>query len=104
LELLKPHTIRQIQQVLDEAIIAQGKVAMMLRLGYFENCKGADTVLSSRDPVEVPPLREVLADAMAKGIPFAIHDLAVVSARNPAREYDEAWWDRWESGNGLHAG
>jgi hypothetical protein len=137
---------------------------MTLHLGYFENFKGADTVLLSCDPVEVPPLRGVLADAMAKGVPFAIHDLAVVSARNPARlvlcptgapfrglggefiwqlnhvefasvdsklealehvraahqyfdlddsdvrlmvsvrEYDEAWWHRWEFGNELHAG
>lgn len=57
---------------------------MTLHLGYFENFKGADIVLLTCDPVEVTPLRGVLADVMAKGIPFAIHDLAVVSARNPA--------------------
>jgi hypothetical protein len=58
---------------------------MTLRLGYFENFKGADTVLLSCDLVEAPLLRGVLADVMAKGVPFAIHDLAVVTARNPAR-------------------
>jgi hypothetical protein len=58
---------------------------MTLRLGYFGNFKGADTVLLSCDPLEVPPFRGVLADVMARGVPFAIHDLAVVSARNPAR-------------------
>jgi hypothetical protein len=58
---------------------------MTLHLGYFENFNGADAVLLTCDPVEVTPLRGVLADVMAKGIPFAIHDLAVVSGRNPAR-------------------
>src|SRR5215475_7787067 len=58
---------------------------MTLHLGYFENFKDADTVLLSCDPLEVAPLRGVLADVMAKGSPFAIHDLAVVPAGNPAR-------------------
>jgi hypothetical protein len=58
---------------------------MTLHLGYFEDFKGADTVLLSCDPVEVLPLRGVLADVMAKGVPFAIHDLAIVSVRHPAR-------------------
>jgi hypothetical protein len=59
---------------------------MTLHLGYFENFKeGDDTVLLSCDRIEVPPLRGVLADAMAKGVPFVIHDLAMVSTRNPAR-------------------
>ena len=137
---------------------------MTLRLGYFQNFKGADTVLFSCDSVEVAPFRGVLAGVMARGVPYPIHDLAVVSARHPARlvlcptaarfravggefiwrlnhvefavvdsklealgqvraahhyfdlydsdvrlmfsvrEYDEAWWDRRESGNGLRAG
>jgi hypothetical protein len=58
---------------------------MTLHLGYFKNFRGADVVLLSCDPVEVPPFRGVLADVMAKGVPFAIHDLAVVSANHPAR-------------------
>jgi hypothetical protein len=62
-----------------------GQVAMTLHLGYFEKFKGADIVLLTCDPVEVTPFRGVLADVMAKGAPFAIHDLAVVSARNPVR-------------------
>lgn len=58
---------------------------MTLRLEYFENFKGAETVRLSCDPVELPLLRGVFADVMAKGTPFAIHDLAVVSARSPLR-------------------
>jgi hypothetical protein len=56
-----------------------------MRLGYCNQFKGADTVLLSCDPVEVSPLRQVLASVMAREVPFAIHDLAVVSARHPAR-------------------
>ena len=58
---------------------------MTIRLGYFKAFKGSNTVLLSCESSEVASLRQSLADAMTKGIPFAVHTLARVSGRNPAR-------------------
>lgn len=56
-----------------------------MRLGYFREFKHGDIVLLSCDPKGVAALRTNLAAAMAKMLPFAIHELATVSERQPAR-------------------
>jgi hypothetical protein len=58
---------------------------MSLRLGYFQEFKGSDMVALSCEPDEVNALRALLSDAMAHGRAVAIHDLAQVSGRHPAR-------------------
>jgi hypothetical protein len=58
---------------------------MSLRLAYFQEFKGSDMVLLSCDPGEVGALRARLSDAIVHSRAVAIHDLAQVSGRHPAR-------------------
>jgi hypothetical protein len=66
--------------------IRTGKAAdMTMRLGHFREFKQGDVVLLSCDPKDVATLRANLAAAMAKKLPLAIHELATVPERQPAR-------------------
>jgi hypothetical protein len=56
-----------------------------MRLGYFQEFKGSDVVLLSCDCAEIGVLRASLAQGVPRGSAVAIHDLAKVSARFPAR-------------------
>jgi hypothetical protein len=56
-----------------------------MRLGYFEEFKGSDTVLLACDGGEIGVLRASLSRSIPHGSVVAIHDLAKVSDRYPAR-------------------
>jgi hypothetical protein len=58
---------------------------MSIRLGYFPQFKGTDTVLLSCETAEVGALRASLSKAMSCGLVTALHGLAEVSVRHPAR-------------------
>jgi hypothetical protein len=56
-----------------------------MRLGYFQEFKGSDMVLLSCDSAEISMLRASLSRGISRGSALAIHDLAKVSHRYPAR-------------------
>jgi len=56
-----------------------------MRLGHFQEFKGSDMVLLSCDGVEISMLRALLSRSIPRGLTVAIHDLAKVSDRYPAR-------------------
>ena len=58
---------------------------MSIRLGYFPQFKGTDTVLLSCETAEVGALRASFSKAMSCGLITVLHDLAEVSVRHPAR-------------------
>jgi len=58
---------------------------MSIRLGYFPQFEGNDTVLVSCDSADVGTFRALLTKTMSFGALAAIHDIAEVSARHPAR-------------------
>jgi hypothetical protein len=56
-----------------------------MRLGHFEELKGSDIVLLSCDSAEITMLRASISRGISRGSAVAIHDLAKVSHRYPAR-------------------
>jgi hypothetical protein len=56
-----------------------------MRLGHFQEFKGGDIVLLSCDCAEIGVLRASLSRGISGGSSIAIHDLANVSVRYPAR-------------------
>jgi hypothetical protein len=56
-----------------------------MRLGHFQKFKGSDMVLLSCDGAEISILRTSLSQGIPHGSVVAIHDLAKVSDRHPAR-------------------
>jgi hypothetical protein len=56
-----------------------------MRLGHFEELNGSDIVLLSCDRAEIGALRASLLQGNSRASAVAIHDLAIVSDRHPAR-------------------
>jgi len=56
-----------------------------MRLGHFQEFKSSDMVLLSCDGAEIGILRASLSQGIPHGSVVAIHDLAKVSDRHPAR-------------------
>jgi hypothetical protein len=59
--------------------------SVIVRLGHFQEFKGSDIVLLSCDCAEIGALRASLSRGSSHGSTVAIHDLAKVSDRYPAR-------------------
>ena len=56
-----------------------------MRLGHFQEFNGGDIVLLSGDSAEIGTLRASLSRDISRGSAVAIHDLAKISDRYPAR-------------------
>jgi hypothetical protein len=57
----------------------------IMRLGYFQEFRGSDMVLLSCGSAEIRALRASLSREFSRGSAVAIHELAKVSDRHPAR-------------------